>query len=993
MLGHPPGLLTGSLVAGPLKDTIRRQLPVTNRHMARLGLERLLACIGDEQQAAFAALLADRGIRRFLEGVFSASGYLGDLMVADPARLLRILNSDPADIIATVIAGLGGEREADEAAMTRSLRVAKQEVALTIGLADLAKAWDTMRVTDALARFADATLSTATDFALRALGSRGKIRLPDPDHPQIGTGYIVLAMGKHGADELNYSSDVDLIIFFDAKRARPLLADPDEVTDVFVRVTKQVVRLMQTVTPDGYVFRVDLRLRPDPGATPIAMSTDAAMQYYGSIGQNWERAALIKARAVAGDIEAGEAFLAELRPFIWRKFLDYAAIADVHSIKRQIHAAKGHGEIAVAGHDIKLGRGGIREIEFFIQTQQLIAGGRNPALRGRQTLASLDALVTYGWIESTVRDDMCAAYLFLRDVEHRIQMIADQQTHKLPETEAGIARIAAMMGFRKAADFTKVLVLHLETVQQHYRNLFETAPDLSSGSGSLVFTGSRDDPETLETLAGMGYARGAEVAAAIRAWHFGRYNATRSTVARERLTELTPAMLRALAASGNADETFRAFDRFVANLPTGVQIFSLLASNSGLLSLLAEIMGGAVPRLAETLTRRPRVIDALLEPAFFGGIPTGTDLEHHLELSLKDAAGYEDCLDRARIFAQEQIFLIGVRVLTGTTTALLAGSAYATVAGVVVRQLLARVEAELATAHGRIEGGEAVVVAMGKLGGAEMTAASDLDLMLLYDAPDDHAISDGARPLVVSQYYARLVQRLVTALSAPTAEGQLYAVDLRLRPTGNKGPLATSLKSFVAYQASEAWTWEHMALTRARVVAGSPDLAARVEAAMQAALTIPRNIAKLTTDVRQMRGLIEADKGTDDIWDIKQVAGGLVDIEFIAQYLMLRHAASDPTLLSTQTGTALQRLALAGYLPAAEAQVLLPAFELYSGLTQVLRLAHEGVFRPSVSTDRLKALLARAADLPSFSTLEAQLRTTTRTVRASFGRLIGKPIK
>ena len=974
---------------GTLEDRIRQQTIPERPFPSKPGRNRLRMVTGIKSEG----LKAEPHVIRFLELVSETSPYLTDLASADPDRLSRILSSDPAATLQRLVNSVAAmEGCPDDTEIMHQLRLAKQEAALTIGFADLSKAWGTEAVTAALTWFADATLNAATDFALRAAAGRGKIRLPDSTNPAAGSGYIVLAMGKHGAFELNYSSDIDLIVFFDAQRARPLLADADEVTDFFVKVTKHIVRLMQSMTPEGYVFRVDLRLRPDPGATPIAVSTDAAMQYYGSIGQNWERAALIKARAVAGDLEAGDAFLAELRPFIWRKSFDYAAISDVHSIKRQIHAVKGHGEIAIAGHDVKLGRGGIREIEFFVQTQQLIAGGRNPALRGRQTLANLDALVSHGWIESRVRDELRAAYVFLRDVEHRIQMVADQQTHKLPETQAGIAGIAAMMGFARPRDFEKAFIRHLEIVQTHYRHLFETATDLSSGSGSLVFTGAQDDPETLETLATMGYRRGPDVAASIRAWHFGRYNATRSTVARERLTELTPALLRALAATGNADETFLAFDRFVSKLPTGVQIFSLLASNPGLLSLLAEIMGGAAPKLAETLTRRPRVIDALLEPAFFGRLPDPAELAGRLDLTLGDAISYEDCLDRARIFAQEQIFLIGVRVLTGTVTAIEAGAAYAQLASLVVARLLGQVEAELALTHGVIAGGEVVVVAMGKLGGQEMTASSDLDLMLLYDVPKDDAESNGARPLHASQFYARLAQRLVTALSAPTAQGQLYAVDFRLRPSGNKGPLATSLESFIAYQSRDAWTWERMALTRARVVAGSQTLGLRVEAAIRDALTQPRSAETLRHDVREMRGLIEADKGTDDIWNIKHVAGGLVDIEFIGQFLSLKHAAEAPDILSTHTGTALQRLRDRGFLKPDEADLLLSALALYSGLTQVLRLAQEGPFTPAGSSERLRALLASTADLPSFQTLEAHLRATTIAVRASFCRLVGEPI-
>ncbi|MDR3493812.1 MAG: bifunctional [glutamine synthetase] adenylyltransferase/[glutamine synthetase]-adenylyl-L-tyrosine phosphorylase [Ancalomicrobiaceae bacterium] len=950
--------------------------------------------VSDDEAAMLGAPLFSQPAKALLAGVFGSSPYLTELALRDIPRLRRLLLSDPKETMAQLIAEVDASGSiAEEADLMRRLRLAKQEAALVIGLADLAKAWDTMEVTAWLARFADAALAASIDFAFRDLAMRGKIRLLNPDKPAEGTGLIVLAMGKHGAFELNYSSDVDLIVFYDYHLAAPLLADPDEPVDFFVRLAKKMVRLMQEPTANGYVFRVDLRLRPDPGATPIAMSTDAAIQYYGSIGQNWERAALIKARPVACDLVAGEAFLAELRPFIWRKFFDYAAIADVHSIKRQIHAAKGHGDIAIAGHDVKLGRGGIREIEFFVQTQQLIAGGRNPSLRGRQTLAMLDELADQHWIETKVRDQMREAYLFLRDVEHRIQMVADQQTHQLPQDDAGIARIGRMMGMRGRADFSKALLKRLETVQRHYQRLFENAPGLSSGTGSLVFTGKVDDPDTIGTLQSMGFRQPTDVAAAIRAWHFGRYPATRSTVARERLTELTPALLEALAATSAPDATFRAFDRFVSRLPTGVQIFSLIASNASLLSLLAEILGGAAPKLAETLTRRPRVVDGLLDPAFFSALPSEAELHRRLGSSFADATGYEDCLDRARVFAQEHIFLIGVRVLTGTISAADAGEAHARLAGVVVDDLSRQVDKELAGTHGVVPGAEAVIVAMGKLGGREMTAASDLDLMLLYDVPPGVEASDGARPLTGGQYYARFAQRLVAALSSPTAEGQLYAVDMRLRPSGNKGPLATSLPSFVSYQLSEAWTWEHMALTRARIVAGPPDLSKRAEQAIRAVLTRPRDPQKLKDDVRRMRGMIEAEKGTDDIWDIKQVAGGLVDVEFIAQYLMLAHAAEDAGVLATNTEAALSRLAARGRIDPAHRDVLLPAANLYSRLTQILRLAHEGTFRPSDVDASLRHLLARASDLPSFSMLEAHVRDTEKAVRAAFLAIVGRPIK
>ncbi|NLH83524.1 MAG: bifunctional [glutamine synthetase] adenylyltransferase/[glutamine synthetase]-adenylyl-L-tyrosine phosphorylase, partial [Phyllobacteriaceae bacterium] len=569
--------------SGPLLDRIAVELRGPDRKTATAALARVLERARADDGAAEPKRLieAHPGLKPFLEGVFAESPYLAELAGRDPVRLARVLADDPASRIDALVAETAAPAGGDEAALMRRLRRVKQEAALTIGLADLAGAWGTMEVTGALTRIADATLSAACRFCLAEAAARGKIVLPDPADPAKGSGWILLAMGKQGAFELNYSSDVDLIVFFDRSVAR--LADPDEAVDFFVRLTKRMVRIMQERTGDGYVFRVDLRLRPDPGATPIAMSLDAAFQYYESMGQNWERAALIKARPCAGDLAAGEAFVKEIRPFVWRKYFDYAAIADVHSIKRQINAHKGFGEIAVAGHNVKLGRGGVREIEFFVQTQQLIAGGRDPSLRGRGTLAMLARLVETGWIEARVRDELTEAYLFLRNVEHRIQMVADEQTHSLPEDEAGVARIARMMGFKGVKDFAPALRRRLETVQSHYARLFENAPELSAGMGNLVFTGDQDDPGTLETLTELGFRRAPDVTAAIRAWHFGRYPATRSTVARERLTELTPVLLQTLAETDNADAAFIAFARLVSKLPAGVQIFSLLVSHPSLL--------------------------------------------------------------------------------------------------------------------------------------------------------------------------------------------------------------------------------------------------------------------------------------------------------------------------------------------------------------------------------------------------------------------------
>ena len=937
--------------------------------------------------AAFDAAFDVPNLTAMLAATCETSPYLKDLMAKDLARVSSILTQDPTERVAGLVKQAIEERQATSADIMRHLRLIKQDAALTIGLADLSGLWTVKQVTNALTDIADATLRGGLRFVLGDFHRRGKICLPYPDDPERDCGYVALAMGKHGAGELNYSSDIDLIILYDGDKAP--CDDPWEMSSTFVRLTKQLVKIMQDRTADGYVFRTDLRLRPDPGATPPAVSLLAALQYYESMGQNWERAALIKARACAGDIEVGEGFLKEITPFIWRKYFDYAALADVHSIKRQIHAHKGHDSIAIKGHNVKLGRGGIREIEFFVQTQQLIAGGRNAALRGRETIPMLSELVNLSWIEAKARDDLTDAYAFLRKVEHCIQMQRDEQSQSLPQSDEGIADIAQMMGYARPEDFKSALRGWLETVQGHFVDLFKEEQELGAeDGGNLSFTGEDDDPETLETLSRMGFHNPKEVTAAIRSWHFGRYPATRSTKARERLTEFTPDLLKALGNTDNADRAFQSFNDFLAALPSGVQVFSLLRNNPQLLEILTIILGTS-PRLAATVGRRPRVIDALLDPTFFGDMLERDNLEVQLDRMLAQVDHYEEALDAARIFGQEQLFLIGVRILMGSISASQAGAAYAMLAGVIIRRMLDFSQKELERRHGRIAGGRVAVLAMGKLGGREMTAGSDLDLMLLYDHDDDATMSDGGKPLAPSQYFARLTQRLITALSTPTAEGELYEVDFRLRPSGNSGPLATSLRSFKAYHAEDAWTWEHMALTRARVVAGDKAFSDIVRRDVVSILSQQRQSDAIKADIAAMRARIAKEKGTKDVWDIKQVAGGLVDVEFVAQCYQLVHANAHPSILHANTADSLRLCADEGLIDAGDADVLLPSIRLYHDLTQILRVCFADHFDPQNASDSFTKALVRASFEPDLPRLVARLEACQSAVRACFEKLVG----
>ncbi len=940
-----------------------------------------------EGKSLKALLSAHPLLNRLLESLAESSPFLWELASREPARLLRLLHADPDAHLQALLAEAGHAVAAtkDEAEAMRLLRRMKAESALLIALADIGGVWPVMRTTRALTDVADAAVAAAMHFVLTEAARAGRLKPPDKRRPQDGSGYILIAMGKMGAGELNYSSDIDLIVFYDA--AAPALPEDSEPAALYVRFTQRLVKLLQERTADGYVFRTDLRLRPDPASTAIAVSTAAALSYYESVGQNWERAAMIKARACAGDIAAGEAILNDLSPFIWRKYLDYAAVADVYAMKRQINAYRGHGEIAVEGHNIKLGRGGIREVEFFAQTQQLIAGGRNPQLRDRDTLSTLDKLAKDRWIEEAARDDLKAAYIFLRSVEHRLQMVNDEQTQTLPAERAELERFARFLGFKDRDSFAGVLFDHLDKVQRYYARLFEKAP--GADQPALAFPREADDHKTLDQLSALGFKAPLEASTIIRNWLSGGHRSLRGEMARNHLEALLPFLLEQLTRTDNPNATLVLFDHFLANLNNATRLLSLLRQNPELIALTALVLGTA-PRLADTLARNPQAMDALVDPSFFGALPDEEELGRRLSAALAESRFDEDLLEQIRMFGLEYMFLIGVRILSGTVTARQAGEAFARLADAVIRAVHRAVAANIAGAHGHMRAEATAVLAMGKLGGREMTASSDLDLILIYDFDSEHPESDGARRLYGGQYFARLTQRLINALTAQTNYGALYEVDMRLRPSGRAGPLATQIGGFASYQESEAWTWEHMALTRARVVSASPGFAARVEEVIRSVLRRPRDAKLVAGDVVEMRAAIAKEKGEGDRWDLKYAAGGLIDIEFIAQYLQLVHAHEKPDILDTSTARVLDKAWALRVLPVEDAEVLRSAVQLYHDLTQILRLCLTGPFDAKTAGAGLLRLLARAADVPDFATLDATLIETQAKVRASFVRILGK---
>ena len=945
-------------------------------------LERPTVVADPSRAQTIVAAATEPRQRRLLAALFGNSSFLSHALLHEPDAGIDALRRGPAAAFATLRDAVieTCQEETDRNQLMRQLRLFKRRAALVIAMADIAEALPFETLVAMISDVAETALRLTVCHLMRPLR-------PGVAEPENDAGYFLLAMGKLGARELNYSSDVDLIALYDEPKA--VAVGIDDPRKTFIRLTRDLVGIFETRTADGYVFRADLRLRPDPGSTPVAMATLAAEIYYEGFGQNWERAAMIKARPVAGDLIAGGEFLKFLRPYIWRKSLDFNAIQDIHSIKRQISAKAGGRDMAAPGHNVKLGRGGIREIEFFAQTQQLIWGGRQPLLRSSRTLEALDDLCAAGHVVAATAQEMKESYVFLRRVEHRLQMIDDAQTQTLPKEADKLFHIAVFLGYPSAETFTEDLLRHLRRVENHYSALFADAPELSGQGGNLVFTGTDDDPDTLATLRGLGFEHPEVVSASLRAWHFGRYRATRSTSAREILTELVPALLAALGRSARPDEAFRQFDTFLSNLPAGVQLFALFHAHPTVMDELAELLGDS-PKLAQSLSRNPGLLDNLLSPEFFQPPAAVATAASDLALRLAHAVDYEDALNTARRFAKDRAFQIGVQTLRGVIDAGAAGRHLADLAEAVLRALLPEVMTEFAQVYGKIPGASIAVLALGRLGAREMTPTSDLDLILIYDAPID-AQSDGKRPLPTPTYYARLVQRFVNALTAQTGEGSLYEVDMRLRPSGNAGPLAASLDSFAHYHVESAWTWEQQALTRARVVAGDADLESRIAAIVRKTLLMPRDPDRLLTDVAEMRERIRKSFPRVSPWEVKQRRGGLVDIDFIAQYLQLRHAAEWPEILDGGTVGAIELAARRDLLSPAIAADLLAARRFWIAVQTMLRLTMAEYAGDEDLSGGLKEKLCRAVGAVDFPSLKQQMESMAEKTASAFSVLIDGP--
>ncbi len=949
-------------------------------------------------------LINKNNYRKLLLAIFSNSPYLSRLLFRD-VHFAKMLLAIPLDALyEKIMKGLVHDLPliTDTNQVMRILRQAKAQIALIISFADLTGQWPLHIITGRLTKFAEIAVSLTVSHLLRAEMIKGNLAIPahlnGTEADQLiathdlskDTGYVVLAMGKMGGHELNYSSDIDLIVLYDNDIVQ--YRGRRSAQDMFIKLTQNLVKIMQERNADGYVFRTDLRLRPDPGATAIALSMEGAEIYYQSMGLNWERAAMIKARPVAGDLTAGFEFLSRIKSFVWRKHLDYVALEDIYAIKKLIHQHHGHRKICFAGQDIKLGHGGIREIEFYAQIFQLISGGREPDLRVAATCDALNALVKAQKLSDEDNQKLQEAYIYHRTLEHRLQMINDDQTHSMPESADDLARITRFMGYQSTIDFENHLKGHLRTVHTLFTDLLkESNQDEDEHEHLLAFPSDDVHAETLKAIADAGYEEPKAIYYIIQTWLLGRYRACRTERARKLLHSFIPEILSNFGRTGKADESFKKFDQFLSRLPSGIQLFSFIKAQPWLLELLSEIIGIA-PNLADQLAKRPLLLDAVLNNDFFEASFTIENLKENLESQLKPAKDFQDILDISRKWASEHKFQVGVQILRNNIDATKAGQNLSMVADVILGVMLNKVMHEFSRKHGVVAEANFAIFALGKLGGQELTTTSDLDLVFIYDAEKSPPFSDGQKKLSINHYFARLSQQFINAMTAMTGEGKLYEIDMRLRPSGNAGPIAVTLQSFEEYQTKDAWTWEHLALTRGRVIVGDLEIRNQISRIIKQALG-HRNQETLRHDATEMREKLRKEFGTSDIWAIKHTMGGLVDIEFICQYLILKHVADKPQILVTNTLEQISQLRDQGVLSEYNGKILYDACGFMQNLQVILRLCLGSSSDSSEKPQGLIDTLCGRFNVQSLNQLVIKITETQKNISHIYRGIFEQPTK
>ncbi|MGD8325488.1 MAG: bifunctional [glutamine synthetase] adenylyltransferase/[glutamine synthetase]-adenylyl-L-tyrosine phosphorylase [Sphingomonadales bacterium] len=904
------------------------------------------------------------GSSQVFAGLFEFSPYLSRLLEKNADFFRDHEETELHQISQNIFANLRSNCvNASEIEVMAELRKAKDRTALLTALADIGGLWTLEEVTWTLSEFADLACELALQNIWSQFQSKGEV---EGDL----RGFFVLALGKLGGHELNFSSDIDIIAIFDNDNFP--YTGRKSAGDCAVKITRKLTSLLQDRTEDGYVFRVDLRLRPDPGATPVAVSAQAAETYYQSMAQTWERSAFIKARYCAGDKTSANKFLERLRPFIWRRHLDFAAIDDIHAMKARVHEHHAHKDMSFAGHDVKLGIGGIREIEFYAQIHQLISGGRRPDLQKRPTLKTLKSLSKAGDISVEIWQDLQQAYVFYRTIEHRLQMIDDQQTHRIPTDTAKISSFCHFAGYDDPMELQAQFLNHLKTTHGHYEKLL---PEAKSSSINLAQIKKEfPNPAYIETL--------------IEGWRSGRYRALRTARAQQLLEQLLPDLLRAFAETADPELSLKRFDKFLSQLPSGVQLFSLFKANPKLLGLISNIMGYA-PALADQLARRPVLLDSFLSVDFFSDLAKTDDLRKDLKSFQRFARDYEDILDRTRIWVNERRFQIGVLMLEGLLDPISASQSLTRLADACIQSLLPEVIADFKESAGAIPEGHFIILALGGYGARALTYTSDLDLVFLYECPEGSSSEGGRRSFAANQYYSRLSQRLISALSVLTSEGRLFEIDMRLRPSGRAGIIAVSLNAFENYQDEDAWSWEHMSLTKARPIAVSEDLQGKIEDSLNTILSRTRSYDNLKNDIRAMRERYDQEFKDKSLWSLMTAPGGLSDANWLVQALLIGH--SKAKAFQTEFAAQIETIRQANILSQSDSKALFEAWTILFKARALKRLLLGPESEIEKAPDVIKQGLAKLLGHANFQGSCSAIAQAKVDIARIFNEQIGYP--
>ena len=834
--------------------------------------------------------LKEEEMAKILNLAITSSPYLKRLIKSEEDLISEIKSKGFYTAYKNILSSLEElSYEIDSIKVRKSLRIFKKRASLLIALGDLSGIFDLSEVTKFLSILADKCLDSALSHLLKKYAQEGKISLKDDNRPLSDCGITIIGMGKLGAYELNYSSDIDLIYLFDAQKIKYF--GNKEIGDFMIKFAKELTSLIEQRDKDGYVFRVDLRIRPDPLSTPIIMTVNAAENYYESFGQNWERAAMIKARAVAGDLTLGKEFISRIYPFVWRRSLDFKAINDIKDIKKQISSRlQEEKEFKGFGYNIKLGKGGIRDIEFFVQVQQLIWGGRCKSLQVSDTLSALSILNKEGYISNPTANELKSAYIFFRNLEHRLQMINDEQTHKLPINIKEFDVISLLMGFEKRENFLNILQTHLNNSSREFSKYFFDAKSNKEGS-KLIFSGEEDNKIKIKEISNFGFSNPEIISNAIISWTRGLYTSTRSKRVQEVLPNFLPSFLGRLSKTENPDRCFYEFDDLLRSLPSGIQLISLLDSRPEVMEIVIKIIDSAA-LLTKTMKKYPAVIEDLINSDFFLPLKDKASLSKEVQT----LSSFESSLSNLQLWVNSKKFQAGVHLLTGLADGLDIGVFISEVASTAANKTAFWLEENFIEEYGKIPSGKISFLLLGRNGSGEAMLNSDLDIIFIYDAPEE-GYSDGGKQLDIKRYYSRFIQRYLNTLTSIGKNGRIWEVDMRLRPSGNSGPLATSLSSFIKYQKEEAWTWEHMALTKARVIYGDLSL----EGIIKDILSQERDNKKLKEDIILMREKMTKEHRAKSYLDLKLLPGGMTDIEFIAQYFQLAYSYKAPNLLQKNT--------------------------------------------------------------------------------------------